>query len=155
MVFEYCGGGDLSKYISQNKHLSEEMAKKFMTQLAAGLKYLHSLHIIHRDLKPHNLLLTSTNKEDHILKIADFGFAKTFDASTLSETVCGSPLYMAPEILKGQKYSSKADLWSVGTILFEMITGKPPFPARSTVELISMIDKQVSIIFFSKIFAIN
>lgn len=76
-----------------------------------------------RDLKPQNLLL-STSKSGALLKIADFGFARNLQPQGLAETLCGSPLYMAPEILQFQRYDAKADLWSVGTILFELVVGE-------------------------------
>lgn len=79
---------------------------------------------LQRDLKPQNLLL-STSKSGALLKIADFGFARNLQPQGLAETLCGSPLYMAPEILQFQKYDAKADLWSVGTILFELVVGEP------------------------------
>ena len=75
-----------------------------------------------RDLKPQNLLLASPGS-GAVLKIADFGFARSLQPSALADTLCGSPLYMAPEILQFQKYDAKADLWSVGTILFELVAG--------------------------------
>jgi serine/threonine protein kinase len=71
-----------------------------------------------------------------ILKIADFGFARHLASATLAETLCGSPLYMAPEILEGRRYDAKADLWSVGAILFEMVVGRPPFGGANHVELL-------------------
>lgn len=80
-------------------------------------------NLIHRDLKPQNLLLDS-DSDRATLKIADFGFARTLGMNNLAATLCGSPLFMAPEILRYQKYDEKADLWSVGTILFEMVTGQ-------------------------------
>ena len=76
-----------------------------------------------RDLKPQNLLLASPGP-GAVLKIADFGFARSLQPSALADTLCGSPLYMAPEILQFQKYDAKADLWSVGTILFELVAGE-------------------------------
>jgi serine/threonine-protein kinase ULK/ATG1 len=76
-----------------------------------------------------------------ILKIADFGFARILPSTSLAETLCGSPLYMAPEILRFEKYDAKADLWSVGAVLYEMSVGKPPFKAQNHVELIRRIEK--------------
>ncbi|CAN0390520.1 unnamed protein product, partial [Discosporangium mesarthrocarpum] len=92
----------------------------------AGLLFLWSKSLVHRDLKPQNLLLSSPSVTA-TLKIADFGFARHLEQASMAETICGSPLYMAPEILRGQKYDAKADLWSVGTILYEMLAGAPPF----------------------------
>src|SRR5262249_32327012 len=76
-----------------------------------------------------------------MLKIADFGFARSLPATSLAETLCGSPLYMAPEILRYEKYDAKADLWSVGTVLFEMVTARPPFRASNHVELLRRIER--------------
>lgn len=76
-----------------------------------------------------------------VLKVADFGFARILPAAAMAETLCGSPLYMAPEILRYEKYDAKADLWSVGAVLFEMTCGKPPFRASNHVELLRKIEK--------------
>src|SRR5437762_13541888 len=76
-----------------------------------------------------------------ILKIADFGFARSLPSTSLAETLCGSPLYMAPEILRYERYDAKADLWSVGAVLYEMVTGRPPFRAQNHVELLRKIEK--------------
>jgi len=131
MVMEFCSEGDLAKHLENqpNRRLTEERARYFMRQLAAGLQFLRSLDIIHRDLKPHNLLLTRDRKGNLILKIADFGFARQTEAMSLVGTICGSPLYMAPEIIRLEQYTVKADLWSVGCILYEMVCGYPLFVA--------------------------
>lgn len=141
LVLEYCKGGDLSMFI-QKRHgrIPEANAKHFMLQLAAGLKVLRDNNLIHRDLKPQNLLLSS-NDENSVLKIADFGFARSLQPRGLAETMCGSPLYMAPEIMQLQKYDAKADLWSVGAILFQLVTGKTPFTGNSQMQLLQNIIK--------------
>ncbi|KAH3762269.1 protein kinase [Pelomyxa schiedti] len=139
LVMEFCDAGDLSGQM-KNGPLTEERAHYFMMQLVAGLQILHSHKIIHRDLKPANLLL-STQRGDLILKIADFGFAKIMeDPNAMHNTYCGSPLYMAPEVLETSTYNSSADLWSVGAILYEMVCGDPPFNARSLMELLNKIN---------------
>ena len=136
LVMEYCAGGDFSKWLRKRKVICENDARYFLKQLANGLALMREKNLIHRDLKPQNLLLTERNKEHCCLKIADFGFAKHLNgAADLAATVCGSPLYMAPEILFYQKYDSKADLWSAGIILYEMLWGKPPFRADNHIEL--------------------
>ena len=148
-----------------NGGLNEVLARHFIKQTASGMKYLRDKHIVHRDLKPQNLLLNppptfmqKCRPEDvplaasehslipaagipslPMLKIADFGFARHLPAASLAETLCGSPLYMAPEILNYQKYDAKADLWSVGTIAYEMVVGKPPFRAHNHIELLKKI----------------
>ncbi|XP_034202883.1 serine/threonine-protein kinase ATG1a isoform X2 [Prunus dulcis] len=135
LVLEYCDGGDLAAYIHRHGKVSENVAKHFMRQLAAGLQVLQEKHLIHRDLKPQNLLLSTTIEETPLLKIGDFGFARSLPPQDLADTLCGSPLYMAPEIIQNHKYDAKADLWSVGAILFQLVTGKPPFDGNCQLQL--------------------
>ncbi|KAF1998044.1 Serine/threonine-protein kinase atg1 [Amniculicola lignicola CBS 123094] len=147
--------------------LNEVIVRHFAKQMASALEFLRSKNYIHRDLKPQNLLLNpsslyysqsgtlsrmplgadanslipSTGVESlPMLKIADFGFARILPTTSLAETLCGSPLYMAPEILRYEKYDAKADLWSVGTVLFEMMCARPPFRANNHVELLRKIE---------------
>jgi serine/threonine protein kinase len=141
IIMEYAPMGSLHDYLKKNKNISEITSKYFMRQIAGGLKYLLSKNIMHRDLKPHNILMF----ENNILKIADFGLAKNFQANNQEfNTLCGSPLYMAPEIVipmankvkkSERSYTVKADLWSVGLILLEMIIGRFPIKAQSLYHL--------------------
>ncbi|WOK95565.1 serine/threonine-protein kinase ATG1c isoform X1 [Canna indica] len=140
LVLEYCRGGDLSVYIQNHDRVPEAIAKGFMKQLASGLQVLRDNNVIHRDLKPQNLLL-STYDENAVLKIADFGFARSLPPRGLAETLCGSPLYMAPEVMQFQKYDAKADLWSIGVILYQLVTGKTPFTGNSQIQLLQNIVK--------------
>jgi len=127
LILEYCAGGDLHNYLKKGA-LSEITTKKFIKQLADGIAYLKSKNVFHRDLKPHNILL---NGLCDTIKITDFNFVKLIDNNNidLSQTICGSPLYMAPEILSDDfnGYTSKSDLWSIGLIFYEMLHGKNPF----------------------------
>lgn len=123
VFLEYCAGGDFHKFLHKRR-LSEKYACRFTGQIAQALQYLNERGIIHRDLKPHNILMSRDKK---ILKIADFGFARIMDDEAFTQTQCGSPLYMAPEVLMGDEYTNKADLWSVGVILYEMLCGERPF----------------------------
>jgi serine/threonine-protein kinase ULK2 len=126
LILEYCGGGDVQRLIRTRKsgRLSERLTRRLMRDLSAGLKFLWGQELIHRDIKPQNLLLTGALPLDEItdpdatpeeesrrrqinfpssqfsLKIADFGFARHLQTASLAETLCGSPLYMAPEILQ-------------------------------------------------------
>ncbi|KAI0733248.1 kinase-like protein [Fomitopsis betulina] len=129
--------------------LDEIVVRSFLRQLARALKFLRQRNLIHRDIKPQNLLLNPASLDDlarghplgvPILKVADFGFARSLPQAMMAETLCGSPLYMAPEILRYEKYDAKADLWSVGAVLYEMAVGKPPFRAANHIELLKKID---------------
>jgi len=156
----------------QKGRLSERLTRRLMRDLASGLRFLWGQELIHRDIKPQNLLLTGpvpmedlaenppiASKSDNnnnscsrsihddqnqgfSLKIADFGFARHLQTASLAETLCGSPLYMAPEILQHQRYDAKADLWSVGTVLFEMIAGRPPFNGENHIDLLRNIQRK-------------
>ena len=133
---EYCPGGDFGKWLRRRKIISEADAKFYLGQVAKGLFFMHERGLLHRDLKPQNFLMTEWGKSRCCLKIGDFGFAKHLSgAADLAATVCGSPLYMAPEILMWERYDAKADLWSIGVILYEMLWGRPPFRAENHIEL--------------------
>ncbi|KAI0643789.1 Pkinase-domain-containing protein [Trametes meyenii] len=136
--------------------LSEIVVRSFLRQLARAVKFLRQRNLIHRDIKPQNLLLNPSGPDEHarghpvgipVLKVADFGFARFLPQAMMAETLCGSPLYMAPEILSYQKYDSKADLWSVGAVLYEMAVGKPPFRAQNHIELLKKIEESKGIKF--------
>ncbi|KAL6648388.1 hypothetical protein ACP70R_012612 [Stipagrostis hirtigluma subsp. patula] len=146
LILEYCRGGDLHMYLQRHKRVPELVAKHFIRQLASGLQMLRDNNVVHRDLKPQNILLVENN-ENSLLKIADFGFAKFLEPSSLAETLCGSPLYMAPEVMRAQKYDAKADLWSVGVILYQLVTGYPPFNGDNQIQLLQNILKSREIRF--------
>ena len=135
IFMEHCGKGDFFTYQAK-RPMMEWAINKYMRQFTNGLKYLHSLSIFHRDLKPHNLLLDY----EYTLKISDFGLSKNeLEGSVISlhKTYCGSPLYMAPEILFHSFYDNKSDLWSVGIILYEWITGRHPYKSKNLYELMN------------------
>ncbi|PHT74611.1 hypothetical protein T459_21888 [Capsicum annuum] len=147
LVLEFCAGGDLASYIHNHGRVQECVARKFMKQIvAAGLEVLSMHQIIHRDLKPENILL-STTENDPILKIADFGLSRILNPNDLAETVCGSPFYMAPEILQFKKYDDKVDMWSLGAILFELLNGYPPFRGSSSVQILQNIKSSLCLPF--------
>ncbi|XP_015225206.1 PREDICTED: serine/threonine-protein kinase ULK2-like [Cyprinodon variegatus] len=108
--------------------------------MAAAMRILHSKGIIHRDLKPQNILLSymgrrKSNISGIRIKIADFGFARYLQNNMMAATLCGSPMYMAPEVIMSQNYDAKADLWSIGTVIYQCLVGKPPFQANSPQDL--------------------
>lgn len=150
LVLEFCEGGDLSAFVRRNGRLLEPVVRKFMMQIGEGLEVLHAHHIVHRDLKPENILL-STPSSEAILKIADFGLSRVVMPGEYTEMVCGSPLYMAPEVLRFGNYNDKADLWSIGAICFELLNGYPPFCGRNNVQLLQNITKSISLPFSKQI----
>ncbi|XP_050779437.1 serine/threonine-protein kinase ULK1 isoform X4 [Gopherus flavomarginatus] len=140
LVMEYCNGGDLADYLHTMRTLSEDTIRLFLQQIAGAMKMLHSKGIIHRDLKPQNILLSyaggkKSNPNNIRIKIADFGFARYLQSNMMAATLCGSPMYMAPEVIMSQHYDAKADLWSIGTIIYQCLTGKAPFQASSPQDL--------------------
>ncbi|KAJ1963263.1 Serine/threonine-protein kinase [Dipsacomyces acuminosporus] len=159
---EYCSLGDLASYMRKRKEhpslrnrfggLDLSMVRYFVEQLGSAMRFLRSRDIIHRDIKTQNILLQPPS-DDYVLgeseahgvfpliKIADFGFARNLPSTALAETLCGSPLYMAPEILHYEPYDAKADLWSIGAVIYEMLAGKPPFHASNHVELARVIER--------------
>uniref|UniRef100_A0A673BBN0 non-specific serine/threonine protein kinase n=1 Tax=Sphaeramia orbicularis TaxID=375764 RepID=A0A673BBN0_9TELE len=136
----YCNGGDLADYLQAKGTLREDTLRVFLQQIAAAMRILNSKGIIHRDLKPQNILLSYVGrKKSNIsgirIKIADFGFARYLQSNMMAATLCGSPMYMAPEVIMSQNYDAKADLWSIGTVIYQCLVGKPPFQANSPQDL--------------------
>jgi len=123
IVYELCNGGTLEELLDKKKFLPEKEAFQIFRQLLSGCKPIVKQNILHRDLKPSNILF-----HDGIVKIADFGFCKTLtNSQEVTETMVGSPIYMAPEVLRGYPYSMKADIYSLGVVLYEMLYGVAPY----------------------------
>ncbi|XP_008785793.1 serine/threonine-protein kinase ATG1t [Phoenix dactylifera] len=146
LVLEFCSGGNLATYIQQKGRVHENTVRKFMKQLGAGLEVMHAHHIIHRDLKPKNILL-STPSSDAVLKIADFGLSRAVHPGEFADSVCGTPFYMAPEVMEFQQYDDKVDMWSIGAIFFELLNGYPPFRGSNNVQLLKSIKSSTSLPF--------
>ncbi|KAF2896581.1 hypothetical protein ILUMI_09593 [Ignelater luminosus] len=132
MVLEYMNGGSLQERIRFSEKLPERIAKLIFYQILIGVQYLHLRGITHRDLKPENILL-KTDNEETLVKIADFGLSKLIVNSTVMTTTCGTPNFLAPEIIDNryQKYTQEVDIWSLGVILFYMLSGQLPFQSDS------------------------
>jgi serine/threonine protein kinase len=127
LVMELVTGGELFDRIVAKGSYSEKDAAQCLKELCSALKYLHEKKIVHRDLKPENLLYDSP-AEDAKIKVADFGLARVVTGKDMMKTACGTPGYVAPEILKNQGYDSGAvDMWSTGVILYILLCGFPPF----------------------------
>jgi len=123
IVMEYCNGVDFRYFINLLKetgeYVSEAIIYYFLKKICLGIKEIHKHKLIHRDLKPENIFLTSDMK----VKIGDFGISKQLNnASEYAKTQCGTFIYMAPEIIKGEKYNNKVDIWSLGAIIYELCT---------------------------------
>jgi serum/glucocorticoid-regulated kinase 2 len=126
MILDYCPGGDLNYHIIQNL-FNEQDAKYYIAELILGIEQIHKKDIIYRDLKPENILIDENN---HI-KLADFGLAKEgITDEEVTKSFCGSPAYLSPEMLKKVGVGKSADIYGIGAVLYEMITGSPPFYAN-------------------------
>ena len=128
--------GELFEILEDDKCLPEPEVRKIAQQLVNSLYYLHSQRVIHRDMKPQNILISANG----IVKLCDFGFARTMSTNTIVLTsIKGTPLYMAPELVKELPYNQSVDIWSLGVILYELFVGQPPFYTNSIYSLINLI----------------
>ena len=126
-ILEYCDGGDLKDYIDSG---IIDFDSKYFYEILDSLNYLYKNGILHRDIKPQNILIKNNS-----IKICDFGFAKSFNKNDLLTTFCGSPLYMAPEIILNKHYTNASDIWSLGVVLYELITKTHPYMCNERSEL--------------------
>src|SRR5438105_4907143 len=136
MVLEYLPGGTLEDRLREGRPLPDEETRTIAAGLAAGLAHAHARGLVHRDLKPSNVLLDADGRP----KIADFGIARMGDAGTLTEagTVMGTAAYISPEQAAGEPATPASDVYSLGVILFRMLTGRLPFTAQEPLELVTM-----------------
>lgn len=144
LLMEFIPGGELFQYLAKEKFLSERNASFYITQMAMALKYLHSCGIIYRDLKPENCMLD----KDGYLVLTDFGLAKQStqhsaddEGSDWCRSIIGTPEYCAPEVLSGSDYGFQADWWSLGCVMFDLLTGDPPFTGNSHAAIIKKVLK--------------
>jgi len=138
IVMEYCDGGDLAQRIAlakkNGKFFKEEKVMKWFVQMALGLEAIHSHNILHRDLKSQNIFLTGSGED---AKIGDFGISKVLTSDTeLAQTVIGTPYYLSPEICEGRPYSKGSDIWSLGCILYEIVTLRRAFTGKNLPNLV-------------------
>ncbi|EDO17149.1 hypothetical protein Kpol_1072p19 [Vanderwaltozyma polyspora DSM 70294] len=138
MVIEYCPNKELYDYLLSKKRISLDESARIFAQIVGAVYYAHSLSCVHRDLKLENILLDKDNNA----KLTDFGFTRDFSKNTQLETICGTTVYMAPELLRREKYDGyKIDIWALGILLYTIINGTMPFdeddPKKTELKIIS------------------
>merc|ERR1719276_340421 len=123
IIMECIGGGELFTHLRRARKFTDEQSKFYAAQTASAFAHIHSKNIIHRDLKPENILMVNNGYS----KLTDFGFAKIIEPGARTYTLCGTPEYIAPEVLLNKGHGKPVDWWTLGILIYEMICGQPPF----------------------------
>jgi len=134
---DYVNGGELFYHLQKDKKFTEDRVRFYCAEIVLGLEYLHNCGVLYRDLKPENILLT----DDGHICMTDFGISKEglLSDDDRTATFCGTPEYLAPEVLEGNGYGKAVDWWSFGTLMYEMLTGLPPFYSQDVQQMYSKI----------------
>ena len=127
MLMEPCLGGELWSILRDKKRFDDDSSRFYTACVIKAFEYLHDKGIVYRDLKPENLLLDASG----YVKLTDFGFSKKLEPGEKSWTFCGTPEYVAPEIITNKSHDHRADIWSVGILMYELLNGIPPFSKRN------------------------
>ena len=140
---EYCEGSDLKHFIIQHKEkneiIKEDVIYDIAMDLCLGIKAIHEKKLIHRDLKPENVFIDNNHK----IKIGDFGVSKKLETNRkYAQTIVGTNFYMAPEVIKGEEYNNKIDIWSFGCIIYELFTLKVCFESKALLGYFDNITKK-------------
>ncbi|XP_038620203.1 serine/threonine-protein kinase 33 [Tachyglossus aculeatus] len=148
LVMELCENGELKEILNRKRRFSEDETRYIIQSLASAIAYLHKKDIVHRDLKLENILVKSSTVDDNNqmklnIKVTDFGLAvqKVGGSESMLQTTCGTPIYMAPEVINAHDYSQQCDIWSIGVIMYILLSGEPPFMAHSEEKLFEAIKK--------------
>ena len=134
-IMPFIRGGELFQHLRTEKFFKEDKARFYAASMGIALEYLHNHGIVYRDIKPENILIG----EDGYLKLIDFGMAKMLKGNEKAMSFCGTPEYLAPEIITGEGHNRAADWWSYGILLFEMLCGIPPFYCENTERMYDLI----------------
>ena len=132
---DYLTGGEMFFHLKNDRRFTEARAKMYTAEIVMGLDFLHRQNIMYRDLKPENILLEDSG---HI-RLTDFGLSKEFRGKQLANTFCGTPEYLAPEIIVGNGHGKEVDWWSLGILLYEMLIGIPPFYTENVHKMYDLI----------------
>ncbi|XP_015852768.1 serine/threonine-protein kinase 33 [Peromyscus maniculatus bairdii] len=149
LVMELCEDGELKEVLDKKGYFSENETRLIIQHLASAIAYLHDNDIVHRDLKLENIMVKSSFMDDNNemnlnIKVTDFGLAVRKHGSrseSMMQTTCGTPIYMAPEVINAHEYSQQCDIWSIGVIMYLLLCGEPPFLASSEEKLFELIKK--------------
>jgi serine/threonine protein kinase len=143
LIMDYCQGTSLGNLVTEKGRLDLDRAVPIFIQIASALAHAHEKGVIHRDLKPSNILLTTSGDQHDIVKIVDFGIAKILpqegrEAAQLTQTgeIFGSPMYMSPEQCRGEKLDARSDIYSMGCVMYETLTGNPPIQGTNMLEIL-------------------
>ena len=145
LIMECCDGGELAALLKKRKNISETETRVIMLRLADAIAYLHKNDTVHRDLKLENILMARNSndpKDEFYIKITDFGLSVQKGGSSHEDMMidqCGTPIYMAPEILKNKTYSEKCDIWAMGVIMFLLLSGQAPYNAPCQDDLLNVV----------------
>lgn len=140
IILELLSGGELFEHVANGQHFSERQVAKVIQEITLAVAHMHEHGIVHRDLKPENLIFSSTDR-NAVLKVTDFGFAKFVPNREPLTTPCGTPGYIAPEILNSKSYGPSVDVWSIGVIMYILLCGYPPFYSKTAAGMFQLIRK--------------
>uniref|UniRef100_A0A8C5RE20 Serine/threonine-protein kinase 33 n=1 Tax=Laticauda laticaudata TaxID=8630 RepID=A0A8C5RE20_LATLA len=148
LIMELCEDGELKEILQRKGQFSENETRHIIQSLASAIAYLHKKDIVHRDLKLENILVKSSDIDEENemklnIKVTDFGLAvqKMGGSESMFQSTCGTPIYMAPEVIFAHDYSQQCDVWSIGVIMYMLLSGEPPFMASSEEKLFEVIKK--------------
>ncbi|XP_028566649.2 death-associated protein kinase 2-like isoform X2 [Podarcis muralis] len=139
LILELIHGGELFDFIAEKELLTETEAIQFLQQILLGLTYMHSRRIAHFDLKPENIMLFQKDAPNPLIKIIDFGLAQKLEEGVTFKSLCGTPQYIAPEVINYEALSTATDMWSIGVITYILLSGMSPFQGETDAETLTSV----------------